>query len=101
MIGTTGPKISSLMIRISSSTPARTVGAMNLPVKPGTSRGPPAARSAPLESASSTSSETTPYWSSETIGPISVSHSIGSPTERSLALRTTPSMKRSATSLTT
>ena len=84
MIGTTGPKISSRMIRISSSTPASTVGAMNLPLKPGTSRGPPATRSAPPASASSTSSVTTPNWSSETIGPISVSHSIGSPTVSSL-----------------
>ena len=90
MIGTTGPKISSFMIRISSSTPASTVGAMNLPLNPGTSRGPPATRSAPASSASSTRSETTPNWSSETIGPISVSHSIGSPTVSSPARRTTP-----------
>ena len=65
---------------LSSSTPERTVGAMNLPGNPGISRDPPATRSAPLDSASSTSSFTSPYWSSETMGPISVSHSIGSPT---------------------
>ncbi len=34
-IGTTGPKISSRMIRISSVTPPSTVGAMNFPLKPG------------------------------------------------------------------
>ena len=75
MIGTTGPKISSRMIRISWVTPVRTVGAMKLPPNPSTSRGPPVSRSAPAASASSTSSVTMSDWSSETIGPISVVHS--------------------------
>jgi hypothetical protein len=38
-IGSTGPKISSFMIRISWVTPVRTVGAMNLPGLPSTSTG--------------------------------------------------------------
>ncbi len=100
-IGRTGPKISSCMIRISGFTPVRTVGAMNLPGKPGTSRGPPVRRSAPLAIASSTSSVTVLNWSSETIGPVSVVHSSGSPTVRRSVSRTTPSRKRSATSSTT
>ena len=100
-IGSTGPKISSRMIRISCVTPVRTVGAMNLPEKPGTSRGPPQRRSAPVATASSTSSMTISNWSSEIIGPISVAHSSGSPTVRRSVSRTTPSRKRSATSPTT
>ena len=101
MIGTTGPKISSRMIRISSSTPASTVGAMKRPSNPGTSRGPPVTRSAPAASASSTSSVTASAWPAETIGPISVSQLRGSPTVSRSVSRTTPSRKRSATDSTT
>ena len=97
-IGSTGPKISSRMIRMSCVTSVSTVGAMKWPLKPGTSRGPPHSRFAPEAIASSTSSHTRSYCSLETIGPISVVHSSGSPTVSALASRTTPSMKRSATS---
>ncbi len=72
MIGTTGPKISSCMIRMSCVTPVSTVGAMKWPLKPGTSTGPPQRRVAPAAIASSTSSHTSSYCSRETIGPISV-----------------------------
>ena len=48
MIGSTGPKISSFMIRISWVTPVRTVGAMKLPFIPFTFVGPPVSRLAPF-----------------------------------------------------
>ena len=67
------------MIRISWVTPVSTVGATNLPGRPGTSVGPPQSLVAPAATASSISSTTISYWSSEVIGPISVSHWIGSP----------------------
>ena len=74
---------------------------MNRPSKPGTSRGPPVTRSAPLLIASSTSSVTASAWSAETIGPISVCQLIGSPTVSRSVSRTTPSRNRSATVSTT
>ena len=89
------------MIRISWVTPVSTVGATNLPGSPATSVGPPQSLVAPLATASSISSTTISYWESEVIGPISVSHWIGSP-RRSLSVSaTTPSTKRSATSPST
>ncbi len=57
---------------------------------PGTSVGPPQCSLAPLATASSTSSRTSSNCSSDTIGPISVFQSSGSPTRRALAPRTTP-----------
>ena len=100
-IGSTGPKISSRMIRISCVTPVSTVGATNLPESPATSVGPPQSLVAPEATASSISSTTISYWPSEVIGPISVSHSSGSPSRSFCVSRATPSMKRSATSRTT
>jgi len=61
------------MIRVWWVTPVRTVGAMYLPGRPGTSTGPPQSLVAPLAMASSIRSTTISYWSSEVIGPISVS----------------------------
>ena len=105
MIGSTGPKISSFMIRISWVTSVSTTGAMKRPSRPsGRSAGltgPPVSFLAPLATASSTSSSTMSAWSSETIGPISVSQSSGSPTLRRSVSRTTPAMNSSATSVWT
>jgi hypothetical protein len=56
--GSTGPKISSFMIRISCVTPVRTTGAMKLPFIPSTFVGPPVSLVAPFSMASSTSSLT-------------------------------------------
>ena len=94
-IGTTGPKTSSRITRMSGRTPVSTAGR-----KKGGS-GPPQRSSAPPATASSTSSVTRSSCSVETIGPISVSQARGSPTRSRRAPSTTPSMKRSATSRTT
>src|SRR5215213_237538 len=94
-IGTTGPKISSRMIRMSWVTPVSTAGRKN------GSSAPPQWSVAPFATASSTSSLTSSSCSRETMGPTSVSQSSGSPTVSSLAPSTTPSTKRSAISLTT
>src|SRR5919112_2823536 len=94
-IGTTGPKISSRMIRMSCVTPVSTAGRKN------GSSAPPQWSVAPFATASSTSSFTSSSCSDDTIGPISVSHSTGSPTRSAFAPSTTPSVKRSATSFTT
>ena len=102
MIGITGPKISSFMIRMSCVTSVSTVGAMKLPSgKLSISRGPPQRNVAPLATASSIRSLTRSNWSFETIGPIAVSHLVGSPTLSAPASRTAPSMNLSATSRTT
>ena len=94
-IGSTGPKISSFMIRISCVTPVSTTGAMKLPSIPSTSVGPPVSFVAPLSTASSTSSVTIFACSSEIMGPISVVHWRGSPTVSRSVSRTTPSTKAS------
>ena len=101
MTGSTGPKISSFMIRMSCVTSVSTTGAMKLPFMPLTLVGPPVSFLAPLLTASSTRSVTIAACSSETIGPISVVQSRGSPTVSRSVSRTTPSRKRSATSSTT
>ena len=93
-IGTTGPKISSRMIRMSCVTSVRTVGANHGP----SSTGPPHSSFAPFATASSTSSRTSSNCSFDTIGPISVFQSSGSPTRSFFAPSTTPAVNRSATS---
>ena len=97
MIGSTGPNISSRMIRMSCVTSVSTVGAMKCPLN----RGPPRPAAEPLRAraiASSTSS-------SDEIELLFRDHrpDRGVPLERVADLqragrRTTPSMKRSATS---
>ncbi len=96
--GRTGPKISSLMIRILCSTPVRIVGAIHAPGEPGISRGPPHSRSAPCAIASSTSSVTVSAWAGLTIGPTSTSQLWGSPSSSRSVSRTSPSRNGSATS---
>ena len=83
------------MMRMSCVTPVSTAGLKN------GSSAPPQWSVAPFATASSTSSLTVSSCSCDTIGPISVSQSSGSPTRSAFAPSTTPSTNRSATSFTT
>ena len=93
-IGSTGPKISSFMIRISCVTSGEhdrgDEAALALAIALSPSVGPPVSLVAPAATASSTSSLTIAACSAETIGPISVFHSSGSPTVSRSVSRTTP-----------
>ena len=102
MIGSTGPKISSRMIRMSCVTPVSTVGAMKWPLKPGHLDRPAAE---PLGACGDRVVDElvdeVELLLRDHRPDLGVPVGAGRRRVSALASRTTPSMKRSATSRTT
>ena len=78
-IGATGPKVSSRSNSVESGAPVTTAGEEKCP-RSNPARSPPTSSVAPAATAPLTWASTFARWGADTIGPMSVDSSSGSPT---------------------